>query len=156
MFLINFILLWFKPICTHSLFVLHELNSIQRYLSLHIVQRDLDKAQLYLSSVIRMVLHTVVALKTVPMYYSGGTHAKKNPFILSKRQNCLLCLCPCLSVSGLQSSRKAQKAVNSHQTGRDRAACIPAFLQIRPGKADYSDPFLSSIPLWVEVEGGYF
>lgn len=53
-------------------------------------------------------------------------------------------------------AEKLQESGGSDHTGRDRAACIPAFLQIRPGKADYSDPFPSPSPVWVEGEGGYF
>jgi len=38
-----------------------------------------------------------------------------------------------------------QKRSSGVHTGRDRATCTPAFLQIRPGKADYSDPFPLSL-----------
>lgn len=41
-------------------------------------------------------------------------------------------------------------------TGRDRAACIPAFLQISPGKADSCNLFSSPTPGWVEGESRYF
>lgn len=68
----------------------------------------------------------------------------------------LVNLCPRLLGSGPQHSRKAPKSGGSDHTGRDRRACIPAFLQIRPGKADYSDLFPSPLPVWVEGEGGYF
>lgn len=52
-------------------------------------------------------------------------------------------LCPMHSLDGrLRESRGAQKKNSGgDHAGRDRAACTPAFLQIRPGKADYSDPF---------------
>uniref|UniRef100_A0A3Q2UYB8 BCL2 interacting protein 1a n=1 Tax=Haplochromis burtoni TaxID=8153 RepID=A0A3Q2UYB8_HAPBU len=46
----------------------------------------------------------------------------------------------------LQQSRKAPKSTSSVHTGRDRTACSPAFLQIRPGKADYSNLFPSPFP----------
>lgn len=52
--------------------------------------------------------------------------------------------------------QKSRKLSATGHTGRDRAAYIPAFLQIRPGKADYCDLFSSPSPVWVEGESRYF
>lgn len=95
------------------------------------------------------------ALQIVPVF---SQRANQKEIKLCRRQSVhiSLHLCPRLLGSGLQRSRKAQKSSGSDHTGRDRAACIPAFLQIRPGKADYSDPVSSPLPVWVEGEGGYF
>lgn len=37
------------------------------------------------------------------------------------------------------AEQKSSKSSGTVHISRDRAACIPAFLQIRPGKADYSN-----------------
>lgn len=54
----------------------------------------------------------------------------------------------------LSVMEKISESATGH-TGRDRAACIPAFLQIRPGKADSCTLFSSLTPGWVEGESRY-
>lgn len=113
-----------------------------------------------LTALTRFVCVTCWIIRTVYLHfkmslYSVGMQAEK--VLLSKYA------CTLSSVSGRVSSalvcsraEKAQKSSGSDHTGRDRTACIPAFLQIRPGKADYSDLFPSPFPVWVDGEGGYF
>lgn len=57
---------------------------------------------------------------------------------------------PALACCGLQSTKAAAVVT----LAEIEHACIPAFLQIRPGKADNCDLFPSPFPLWVEDDGG--
>lgn len=81
---------------------------------------------------------------SVALFSQHANQKKKRNISQIKSAHTSLTISACVS-SALVSSgaEKTQKSSGSDHTGRDRAACIPAFLQIRPGKADYSDPFPS-------------
>lgn len=55
----------------------------------------------------------------------------------------------------LSAMEKISENATGH-TGTDGAACIPAFLQIRPGKADSCNLFSSPTAGWVEGKSRYF